>query len=512
MWSGESTLIAFRRAVAGDSRRILEWRNDPVARAASFNTDVIPLDRHLEWFSRPLPDLHLYIATASDESEIGYVRFDLNGDSAEISVCLDPDYRHRGLGRVVIRESARLMLRDGRLRRIVALVKPENDVSLASFKAAGFTVHGRERRGNVDAWVLHFEGAVGGDAGTDVLMRVDAGPAVGLGHLQRCLALAAAFSEMSCRVTFLVNDDPRVADRVTRAGWPAERLACAPSWSDADADAVIAKARGPSGMVVVVDSGLNTPVYTRRLRDAGLSVCVVDDDGADDVTAHVLLNGDAHAGRVNYSSAFADTVFLIGPDFAPLPPEYWAPAAPPARVPPSAVLVTLGGADAHGLMPLLLDEATRLPAALRFEIVVGPFTGNRGVIEAAAARLGPRATLHDAPRGMLPLIAACDMALTAAGQTLYELAALGRPAIAIQVAGNQRLQLEAFVEHGAAVSAGIATDSGIAARVMTMLAATAADAPRLERMAAAGRRFIDGQGARRAAAAVLARSPKPVEG
>lgn len=344
-----------------------------------------------------------------------------------------------------------------------------------------------------------------------VIARVDAGPGIGLGHLQRCLALAAAFSEAGCSATFLVNDDPLARDRVTAARWPVRQLTGVISWTDADADAVIAEAKSGREAIVLVDSDEEPPTYIRRLRSAGLFVCAVEDLLVADLAADVLLNGDAHGELIPYGASH-DTTLLLGPSFAPLPPPYWASNAPPACVPPVRVLVTLGGADPHNLMPALLREAVNLPAWTGLTVAVGPFSRNRAAVGAAVEPLGNRAVVHHAPEGMFPLIAECDLALTGAGQTLYELAALGRPAVAIQIAANQAPQLAEFERQGAAIGAGAATDPGIAARAVAMLGALAADPSHLRKMAAAGRRFIDGQGARRAASAVLARAataPRP---
>jgi UDP-2,4-diacetamido-2,4,6-trideoxy-beta-L-altropyranose hydrolase len=153
----EGAAIQFRRAEPADSRQVWEWRNEPGARATSFNTEPIAYETHLEWYSRPMRDEGplIYIASLAG-TDIGYVRFDVAGDSAEISVCLDPQYRRRGLGRMVIGQSARRMLSEGVARRIVALIRADNRASLTAFLGAGFVLHGREQRLGIDAQVLHF--------------------------------------------------------------------------------------------------------------------------------------------------------------------------------------------------------------------------------------------------------------------------------------------------------------------------------------------------------------------
>lgn len=336
-----------------------------------------------------------------------------------------------------------------------------------------------------------------------VLFRVDAGPGIGLGHLQRCLSLAAALADSGCRIAFLVNGPSMVAERVAAEGFAVAQLGGRVSWTSDDANRVIEEIAAKHASIVVVDSDLESSMYMRRVKAAGVALCSVEDNSNEEVVAHVLLNGDAHAQRQRYRAASGDTQFLLGPSFAPLARDYWTGAGSEAEVPPRAWLVTLGGSDPHGLMPALITAAGHAPSAPHLHVVIGPFTGRATEVDAALQRLDGRATVHRAPASMSPIISACDLALSAAGQTLYELAARGRPTVAIEVAANQRLQLDEFVRSGAVIRAGAVADACIAERAMAMGAELAAYPARLRAMAEAGRQFIDGQGARRAASALL---------
>lgn len=341
-----------------------------------------------------------------------------------------------------------------------------------------------------------------------VFFRVDAGPGIGLGHLQRCLSLATALAESGSQVSFLVNDARMAADRVAAAGFPVTQLSDVESWSIADASRLLEEVASRGASTVVVDSDLKSATYMRKVRAAGVTLCAIEDNDNDEVVAHLLLNGDAHAQYQKYRSATGDTEVVLGPAYAPLAApyaDYWTSGAgSEAAVPPRHLLVTLGGSDPHGLMPALIRAAGDAPPPLQLHVVVGPFTGREEEIDGALRRLSRRAIVHMAPASMFPIISACDLALSAAGQTLYELAACGRPAVAIEAAVNQRRQLHEFVSSGAVMRAGAATDAGIAARAVSMATALAGQPDVLRAMAAAGPAFIDGQGARRAARRLLA--------
>lgn len=136
------------------------WRNEPQARAASFNTAPIPYEDHERWFSTKLADARTRILIISDAAGkgIGYVRFDLRNDEAEISVGIDSTERGRGYGSEAIRAACEYLVAATPVRRIIAQVKLANAASKAAFERAGFAATGKRRIGSADAYELVFPG------------------------------------------------------------------------------------------------------------------------------------------------------------------------------------------------------------------------------------------------------------------------------------------------------------------------------------------------------------------
>lgn len=324
-----------------------------------------------------------------------------------------------------------------------------------------------------------------------ILYRVDGGQGVGLGHVQRCLSLAAATAARGLTPAFLVNDDRAVADRITRAGWRVDAAESA-SWSPEDLARLLRVAAEVSAEIVVVDSDVDPPEFSGGIREAGLLSCTIDDESCDDVRANVLVNGDAHANQQRYSSG-RSTTFLLGPEFAMVSPRYLEPARP-ARVPARSALLTLGGSDPLGLFPSLVSAVADTVDDVDWEIVVGPFIAVGDSTASTLETLGTSVRVTRAPDSMFDSLQRADVALTAAGQTLYEAAVLGRPAVAFAVAENQVPQLEAFVRQGTVISAGDPASGDVAARALAQLRSLMIDPECLRVMGEAGRRFIDGHG------------------
>ena len=150
-----------------------------------------------------------------------------------------------------------------------------------------------------------------------------------------------------------------------------------------------------------------------------------------------------------------------------------------------------------------LDE---IPGDFAVTAVVGPVSGFADEAQQAAASSRRSVSLVHSPASLRDLMLAADIAISAGGQTLYELAATGTPTLAIQVADNQAGNIQPLSEKGAIRRLGRAGESGLTENLRSMMAgfvSTGGHAARL-RMSSAGRALVDGRGARRAARELMA--------
>ncbi|WP_061249370.1 PseG/SpsG family protein [Leptospira alstonii] len=111
-----------------------------------------------------------------------------------------------------------------------------------------------------------------------------------------------------------------------------------------------------------------------------------------------------------------------------------------------SILVTLGGGDDQwDLVPKILELLTHGYPEWRKEIVIGPALRN---IEEIKAKVDQNTNLHSglSARDMRDLMLSVDLAITAGGQTTYELAKCGVPMIIVETAENQRLNMLVWKE------------------------------------------------------------------
>lgn len=143
-------MLTVRPAAALDSRAVWTWRNDPVTRAVSVNTDEVPWADHERWFAAVLADRdrHLLVGEVGPEP-VGVVRFDRLDEPElwEVSINLAPAARGRGLA-VPLLDAGRdwLRAREGQVG-VLALVRATNAASMRTFLRAGYA-----ERSTEDGW------------------------------------------------------------------------------------------------------------------------------------------------------------------------------------------------------------------------------------------------------------------------------------------------------------------------------------------------------------------------
>ncbi len=346
-----------------------------------------------------------------------------------------------------------------------------------------------------------------------LLVRADAGPQIGTGHLMRSLALAQAWRSAGRAATFITCCKVEgLRDRIHDAGArlvPLQRPH--PDPTDLRATlAVVAEARSESKSSsaasnptwLVLDGYHFDAAYQRALRDAGARVMVVDDLAHQrHYHADVLLNQNLGAEDLDYACD-TDTVLLLGCRYALLRPEFRRFGSFRRETPKTArrLLVTLGGADpdnvtAKVIAALASGDLSRLHAkvmvgsanphleTLRDQVRHGP--GNIELLTDVTDVAGPMAW--------------ADLALSAAGSTAWELAFMQVPVVLLTLAENQEPIARQMAAAGAATSLG-RTENLTADTIAQQVTALCRRRNRRAAQSRAGRRLVDGRGAERVVA------------
>jgi len=100
------TGIQMRLATQDDSEKLFKWRNHQSIRAVSRNSEEISWTDHQEWYTAVLFsfDRVLLIGELQDKP-VGVVRFDIQGNEAEVSIYLVPDVNLSGTGQELLQSA-----------------------------------------------------------------------------------------------------------------------------------------------------------------------------------------------------------------------------------------------------------------------------------------------------------------------------------------------------------------------------------------------------------------------
>lgn len=127
-------------AIIEDMKDVFNLSNDELVRKNSFNQDKILWKNHQNWFKNKISDSNciFYVIKDQDNNLISQVRFDKQGDEADISISISPKFRGKGLGSKILKVTSEKVINENSLKKINAYVKIENAVSKIAFEKAGY--------------------------------------------------------------------------------------------------------------------------------------------------------------------------------------------------------------------------------------------------------------------------------------------------------------------------------------------------------------------------------------
>ncbi len=332
-----------------------------------------------------------------------------------------------------------------------------------------------------------------------LLIRADASITIGTGHVMRCLALAQAWQDAGGHAVFaMAESTPAIQTRLASESCSAFSIS-ARTGSTEDAEQTIDLAGGQRAEWLVVDGYQFNADYQRALKEAGLKLLFLDDYGhARQYPADVILNQNVSASDELYQNREPQTRLLLGPRYCLLRREFAAWREWSREVPPIGrrLLVMMGGSDPEKLTARVLEAlASGEFADLETMVVVGGSNPHFAMLQGLAVQSGRRITVRNDVSNVAELMAAADVAVSAAGTTCWELCLLGLPALLFDVAANQTAVARELDRRGCAVHVGnqrVAAES-----IVDQLARVLRSCELRRSLSISCRQLVDGDGAGR---------------
>ncbi len=323
----------------------------------------------------------------------------------------------------------------------------------------------------------------------------EGGNDIGFGHITRCKSLCQAFEKNGIIPTFITNDNKAVRDLLR------DKNHYVFNWSEEEEElfGIIENAD-----IVIIDSYLADINLLRKVSEIIKLPVYIDDNMRLDYPKGLVLNGNKFAEELNYPQKEGIS-YLLGCRYFPLRREFLDNIEKQIRGNIETVMITFGGDDARNMTPRVLRLLAKKYPDFAKNVVIGNAFKN---IEEIRAESDDKTILFyslDA-KGMKEIMIESDIAISLGGQTLYELAAVSVPTIAVAVAENQLNNVKSCQEAGFIQYAGWWADRHIIESIFTRLKLLQ-DRDVRERMVKIGRSLIDGNGASRVVEELFKRVP-----
>ena len=135
--------IDIKKVTKDDMLIVLDWWNDKTTRAMMKDNEKVTLSTHKNWFDRILStNSNQYLLMAYLENKkIGVVRFDEKNENIfEVSINLNPDFRSKGLGKLILKEAISYFQGIKNIKKMFAVFKKVNIASKKTFLQNNFEI------------------------------------------------------------------------------------------------------------------------------------------------------------------------------------------------------------------------------------------------------------------------------------------------------------------------------------------------------------------------------------
>lgn len=269
-----------------------------------------------------------------------------------------------------------------------------------------------------------------------VIIRADASPQIGTGHIMRCLALSHGFKENGWETIFVTYcESEEILKRIKDEGYKVHLLQ---KPDDRDGALLIIADEKPQW--VVLDGYHFDTDYQKTIKNHGYKDLVIDDYAhLDRYYADIILNQNFGSEKLNYNTA-PNTKMLIGTKYVLLRNEFMQYSDYKREWPDVAkkILLTMGGADPDNYTLKVVKALNLIDISLEVKIVVGVSNPHYESIRTEAGNSRHRMEILQNVHNMAQLMQWADVATSAGGTTLWELSFMGLPSLTCIVTDNQK--------------------------------------------------------------------------
>lgn len=268
-----------------------------------------------------------------------------------------------------------------------------------------------------------------------VIILTEGGKNIGLGHISRCMSLYAEVTKREILTDFIINGDVSSVDFLRGITFKNE------NWLQGE---FLHNYITADDYIIIDSYKAEKAVYDSIVKLSNQAM-FIDDIGRLDYPEGIIVNPSLDSSSIDYSNS-PNNILLSGPDYVIVRPPFVGIKRKTALNGLKRILITMGGTDVRELTPLLINNVCKKLEDIEFDIVIG----SKETADFYEQYLGfKNVAIHyniDATE-MFNLMINCDLAITAAGQTIYELLATQTPFIPIQIIENQENNIRSLLKY-----------------------------------------------------------------
>lgn len=266
----------------------------------------------------------------------------------------------------------------------------------------------------------------------------EAGNSIGYGHLSRCVSLYKEIQKRKVQVELVLYGEAGDIfalnnKTITKKNWlDVEYLENTISNED----------------YVIVDSYIAQKKHYEIIASKSKKALYLDDTGRLEYPDGIIVHPSLNSHDIDYSFA-GNNIVLTGPKYIILRSSFINSlnCLREQKIKPFVhkALVLLGGTDVRNLTSVIIDYIVRDNPNIIFEIVIKPEQYEKLSSAYKLDNINFHKNLSENKMNQIMLDS--DLAITTAGQTIYELIATRTPFLAIQIADNQKQNIKALKDY-----------------------------------------------------------------
>lgn len=268
-----------------------------------------------------------------------------------------------------------------------------------------------------------------------VIILTECGKNIGFGHISRCSSLYDEALSRKLNVKFFIYGDINSVEflkskEIVNVNWMDENyLIDNIKYDD----------------YVIVDSYVADIQKYEIISQKSRKSIYIDDNGRLNYPKGIIINPSLDSSHINYSK-LKNSKLLSGSEFVILRQAFIDAKREKISNEIKRVLIVIGGTDIRNIIPKIINGICKTYKDVVFDIVVGNeeqlqmLRKNSGL-----SNIKIHCNIDD--KNMCNIMLNSDLAITAAGQTMYELLATQTPFIPIQIIENQDNNIKSILKY-----------------------------------------------------------------